>query len=175
MLEFPKKRGESAKICVFGILCHILYYSSVPLSAPRSKQRKDRDSTVFLVPACGWGSEFGSDLCNYIIIRFEGTRQGTQEALGPGLLVMFLYMREDSITVDDARYNAQRRPYAACHSERSSFVHANQVCLAVESCRFESPQILVGLRTPMQNAAFFERKGPERKPWPRGKPLNRKK
>ena len=27
----------------------------------------------------------------------------------------------------------------------------------------------------MQNAAFFERKGPERKPWPRGKPLNHKK
>ena len=27
---------------------------------------------------------------------------------------------------------------------------------------------LVGLRTQTQNAAFFERKGPERKPWPRG-------
>ena len=34
---------------------------------------------------------------------------------------------------------------------------------------------LVGLRTQMQNAAFFERKGPKRKPWPRGKSLNRKK
>ena len=34
---------------------------------------------------------------------------------------------------------------------------------------------LVGLRTQMQNATFFERKGPERKSWPRGKPLNRKK
>ena len=33
---------------------------------------------------------------------------------------------------------------------------------------------LVGLRTQTQNAAFFERKGPERKPWPRGKSLNRK-
>ena len=30
-------------------------------------------------------------------------------------------------------------------------------------------------RTQTQNAAFFERKGPERKPWPRGKSLNRKK
>ena len=34
---------------------------------------------------------------------------------------------------------------------------------------------LVGLRTQTQNAAFFGRKGPERKPWPRGKSLNRKK
>ena len=34
---------------------------------------------------------------------------------------------------------------------------------------------LVGLRTQTQNAAFFERKGPECKPWPRGKPLKRKK
>ena len=34
---------------------------------------------------------------------------------------------------------------------------------------------LVGLETQTQNAAFFERKGPERKPWPRGKSLNRKK
>ena len=37
---------------------------------------------------------------------------------------------------------------------------------------------LVGLGTQTQNAAFFERKGPERKPWlgwPRGKPLNRRK
>ena len=33
---------------------------------------------------------------------------------------------------------------------------------------------LVGFRTQTQNAAFFERKGPERKPWPRGKPLKRK-
>ena len=33
----------------------------------------------------------------------------------------------------------------------------------------------MGLRTQTQNAAFFERKGPERKPWPRGKSLNRKK
>ena len=31
--------------------------------------------------------------------------------------------------------------------------------------------VLVGLRTQTQNAAFFESKGPERKPWPRGKPL----
>ena len=30
-------------------------------------------------------------------------------------------------------------------------------------------QILVGLRTQTQNAAFFERKGPKRKPWPRGR------
>ena len=36
-------------------------------------------------------------------------------------------------------------------------------------------QNLVGLRMQMQNAAFFERKGPERKPWPRGEPLKRKK
>ena len=35
--------------------------------------------------------------------------------------------------------------------------------------------ILAGLETQTQNAAFLERKGPERKPWPRGKPLNRKK
>ena len=34
---------------------------------------------------------------------------------------------------------------------------------------------LVGLKTQTQNAAFFERKGPERKPWPRGKSFNRKK
>ena len=34
---------------------------------------------------------------------------------------------------------------------------------------------LVGLRTQTQNAAFFERKGPKRKSWPRGKSLNRKK
>ena len=34
---------------------------------------------------------------------------------------------------------------------------------------------LAGLRTQTQNAAFFERKGPKRKPWPRGKSLNRKK
>ena len=33
----------------------------------------------------------------------------------------------------------------------------------------------MGLRTQPQNSAFFERKGPERKPWPRGKPLKRKK
>ena len=31
--------------------------------------------------------------------------------------------------------------------------------------------ILVGLRTQTQNAAFFERKGPKRKPWPRGKAI----
>ena len=35
--------------------------------------------------------------------------------------------------------------------------------------------VLVGLRTQTQNAASFERKGPKRKPWPRGKSLNRKK
>ena len=34
---------------------------------------------------------------------------------------------------------------------------------------------LAGLETQTQNAAFFERKGPKRKPWPRGKSLNRKK
>ena len=34
---------------------------------------------------------------------------------------------------------------------------------------------LVGFRMQTQNAAFFERKGPERKPWLRGKSLNRKK
>ena len=34
---------------------------------------------------------------------------------------------------------------------------------------------LVGLETQMQNAAFFERKRPKRKPWHRGKSLNRKK
>ena len=34
---------------------------------------------------------------------------------------------------------------------------------------------LVGLRTQMQNAEFFERNGPKRKPWPRGNSLNRKK
>ena len=34
---------------------------------------------------------------------------------------------------------------------------------------------LVGLRTQTQNAAFFERKGPKRKPWPRGKSFNHKK
>ena len=34
---------------------------------------------------------------------------------------------------------------------------------------------LLGLRTQTQNAAFFERKGPERKPWPRGKPLKTQK
>ena len=38
-----------------------------------------------------------------------------------------------------------------------------------------NPLGLVGLRTQTQNAAFFERKGPKRKPWPRGKSLNRKK
>ena len=38
-----------------------------------------------------------------------------------------------------------------------------------------SVSLLVGLETQTQNAAFFERKRPERKPWPRGKPLNRKK
>ena len=34
---------------------------------------------------------------------------------------------------------------------------------------------LAGLETQSQNAAFSERKRPERKPWPRGKSLNRKK
>ena len=38
-----------------------------------------------------------------------------------------------------------------------------------------APVYLVGLRTQTQNAASFERKGPKRKPWPRGKSLNRKK
>ena len=33
----------------------------------------------------------------------------------------------------------------------------------------------MGLRTQTQNAAFCERKGPKRKPWPRGKSLSRKK
>ena len=33
----------------------------------------------------------------------------------------------------------------------------------------------MGLRTQTQNAAFFERNGPERKLWPQGKSLNRKK
>ena len=33
----------------------------------------------------------------------------------------------------------------------------------------------VGVTTQTQNATFFERKGPECKPWPRGKPQNRKK
>ena len=37
-----------------------------------------------------------------------------------------------------------------------------------------SKMVLAGLDTQTQNAAFFERKGPERKPWPRGKSLNRK-
>ena len=32
---------------------------------------------------------------------------------------------------------------------------------------------LAGLETQTQNAAFFERKRPKRKPWPRGKSLNR--
>ena len=35
--------------------------------------------------------------------------------------------------------------------------------------------ILAGLDTQTQNAAFFERKRPKRKPWHRGKSLNRKK
>ena len=43
------------------------------------------------------------------------------------------------------------------------------------TARKMSPGTLVGLRTQTQNAAFFERRGPKRKPWPRGKPLNRKK
>ena len=34
---------------------------------------------------------------------------------------------------------------------------------------------LAGLETQTQNAAFFERKWPKRKPWHRGKSLNRKK
>ena len=34
---------------------------------------------------------------------------------------------------------------------------------------------LAGLETQMQSASFFERKRPERKPWPRGRSLNRKK
>ena len=34
---------------------------------------------------------------------------------------------------------------------------------------------LAGLETQPQNAAFFERKRPKRKPWHRGKSLNRKK
>ena len=34
---------------------------------------------------------------------------------------------------------------------------------------------LAGLETQTQNAAFFERKRPKRKPWHRGKSLNRKK
>ena len=33
---------------------------------------------------------------------------------------------------------------------------------------------LAGLETQTQNAAFFERKRPKRKPWPRGKSLNHK-
>ena len=37
------------------------------------------------------------------------------------------------------------------------------------------PQNLSGLKNANANAAFFECKGPERNPWPRGKPLNRKK
>ena len=36
-------------------------------------------------------------------------------------------------------------------------------------------KILVGLTKRTQNAAFFERRGPDRKPWPQGKPLNCKK
>ena len=42
-------------------------------------------------------------------------------------------------------------------------------------CKFWAVKTLVGLRTQTQNAALFERKGPEREPWPRGKSLNRKK
>ena len=34
---------------------------------------------------------------------------------------------------------------------------------------------LAGLETQTQNATFFERKRPKRKPWPRGKSLNRTK
>ena len=34
---------------------------------------------------------------------------------------------------------------------------------------------LAGLETQTQNAAFFERKRPKRKPWHRGKSLNRRK
>ena len=33
---------------------------------------------------------------------------------------------------------------------------------------FSGEMILVGFRTQTHNAALFERKGPERKPWPRG-------
>ena len=38
-----------------------------------------------------------------------------------------------------------------------------------------SERILAGLETQTQNAAFFERKRPKRKPWHRGKFLSRKK
>ena len=39
---------------------------------------------------------------------------------------------------------------------------------------WKSLVLILGLRTQTQNAAFLERKGPERKLWPRGKSLNRK-
>ena len=72
-------------------------------------------------------------------------------------------------------------PHLSHHSKRNI---RSIVCVAER--KLTSPQnkhiekgvmdlILVGLRTQTQNAAFFERKGPKCKPWPRGKSLNRKK
>ena len=37
------------------------------------------------------------------------------------------------------------------------------------------PHVLSGLKNANAKRRVFERKGPERKPWPRGKPLERKK
>ena len=62
---------------------------------------------------------------------------------------------------------AERTPWPEKHKIRS--VQIRNLAIV------DSPQNLVGLATQTQNAAFFERKGPESKPWPRGKPLNRKK
>ena len=45
----------------------------------------------------------------------------------------------------------------------------------ITKARFPRSRALAGLETQTQNAAFFERKRPERKPWHRKKSLNRKK
>ena len=52
------------------------------------------------------------------------------------------------------------------------------ICLSASEMElFQLPAYgsLAGLETQTQNAALFERKRPKRKPWPRGKSLNRKK
>ena len=65
------------------------------------------------------------------------------------------------------------RPWSQSPSELCGPIHKGFLSLARPFLDLVSH--LAGLETQTQNAAFFERKRPKRKPWHRGKSLNRKK
>ena len=70
-------------------------------------------------------------------------------------------------------FHVTNKPRSLLNAVKLHF-QSNQKALLSPTQAFWAKR-LAGLETQTQNAAFFERKRPKRKPWHRGKSLNRKK